>query len=211
MAPTSARKRLVVVVVGTQPVPTSLTEATEGGRIAWILHVRHIQAAVAPRQPRVSELVVDDGQRLVPKVGIDVVSPHRPGLVQVLVGIDQGSHGSPPSPVWRSEPGSTGCGPRSSELRCKRRRGARPDMAAVRYNQLRPRAHRGSGIRDRRQADGWSAGGRRVPLRLATLRAALSRRARAPPRKSGAPSRTWISTRSTHLAARHPSAITISP
>ena len=56
-----------------------------------MLHVDGAQlSARAPAQPRVAEVVVDDAQRVVSVTGIDVVEPHRPGLVEVLVGVDHG-------------------------------------------------------------------------------------------------------------------------
>jgi len=64
----------------------------ERGCLARSLHVGRRQPSTTPRQPRVAELVVEDAQRVVAPVGIDVVAPHRAGLVQVLVGIDDGRH-----------------------------------------------------------------------------------------------------------------------
>src|SRR6478752_7711402 len=89
-------ERLVVVVLGRQAVPAPLAKPPEGCGIARILDVGDVETAITPRQPRIAELVVDNGQRLVPEARIDGLRPHLPRLVQVLIGIDHGSHSSPP-------------------------------------------------------------------------------------------------------------------
>ena len=75
--------------------------AAQHGGVAGNLHVGHVEALSPPREPRIAELVVDDGQGLVPESRVDVLRPQRPALVQVLVRVDDDRH-SPASscPVW---------------------------------------------------------------------------------------------------------------
>ena len=97
----SARARRVPVVARQLVVVARLGAAGRRGcvragrraRDVWpgTLHVDRAELAVAPRQPRVAELVVDDPQRVVAVRGIDVVEPRRARLVEVLVGVDHGS------------------------------------------------------------------------------------------------------------------------
>ena len=64
---------------------------TELARLTWHLHVDRTELVIrAPAQPRVTELVVHDAERVVAMPGIDVVEPGRSRLVEVLVGVDHG-------------------------------------------------------------------------------------------------------------------------
>ena len=67
--------------------------------VAGQVHVGELEALPAPRDPRVAALVVDQLERFVALRGVDVVGPHPPRLVQVLIAVDDPSHGRQSSPV----------------------------------------------------------------------------------------------------------------
>ena len=69
-----------------------LTVSPDGHGVPRQLHVGEVEPSVSPREPRIAELVVLDGQRLVDQARVDVVGPQRAALVQVLVRIDDGAH-----------------------------------------------------------------------------------------------------------------------
>jgi hypothetical protein len=74
------------------------------------LYVGDLEAAVPPRQPGVSEVIVLETERLVTPFGIDVVGPHRAALEEVLIAVDDRGHGAPPASfarVWH-EAAATG-------------------------------------------------------------------------------------------------------
>ena len=67
---------------------------TDRIRLARRLHLGEPEPGPAPREPRVTDLVVDDGECILPIGRVHVLGPQRAGLDQVLVGIDDG-HGIP--------------------------------------------------------------------------------------------------------------------
>ena len=93
--PVVPRQVVVVARFGRKPGADALAALTELAREAGMLHVDRAELAVrSPAEPRVAELVVDDAQRVVAVTRIDVVEPRRARLVEVLVGVDHGRHGS---------------------------------------------------------------------------------------------------------------------
>ena len=72
---------LVVAVLGRELVATALAIAAEHGGVAGDLDVGHVEVLAPPREPRIAQLVVDDGEGLVGEGGIDVIRPQRPALV----------------------------------------------------------------------------------------------------------------------------------
>ena len=67
--------------------------------VARQVHVGELDALPAPHHPRVTALVVDQLERFIAVRGVDVVRPHAPRLVQVLIAVDDPSHGSQSPPV----------------------------------------------------------------------------------------------------------------
>src|SRR5436309_3570338 len=55
------------------------------------LDLRQVQAPSSPHEPGVAEVVVLDGEGIGPELGVDVVGPHGPRLVEMLIAIDEGS------------------------------------------------------------------------------------------------------------------------
>ncbi len=72
------------------------------------------RAGVPPRQPRVAELVVDDGEGVMTLRRIDVLGPQRAGLEEVLIRIDDGHHRLHPThgPAIHPWGRRSGAGPR---------------------------------------------------------------------------------------------------
>ena len=81
-------QRLVVDVVGRLPRPAPTVQLADRRGVPRDLDVGRPDPATGPGQPGMTEVVVDDGQRVVPPGRLDVVGPERAGLVEVLVDID---------------------------------------------------------------------------------------------------------------------------
>lgn len=61
-------------------------------RLSRVLYVSQRQLLVTPPEPRVAQVVVDDGKGLAAQCGVDVVAPQRARFEEVLIGIDDRDH-----------------------------------------------------------------------------------------------------------------------
>ena len=82
------RKELVVARLGRLARFHAEPFLADQRRLAGHLDLRGIEARAAPGEPRVTQLVVFDRERGVAQRRIDVVAPHRPRLVQMLISVD---------------------------------------------------------------------------------------------------------------------------
>ena len=90
--PVVRRELLIVGRLGGQALPAALGQVTQFGRRPRVLHLGQREAPSPPRQPRIAQVVVEDGQRLLPTGRVDMVGPERAGLEEVLIRIDDIHH-----------------------------------------------------------------------------------------------------------------------
>ena len=99
--------------------------------LAGHLDLRGIKARPAPGEPRVTQLVVFDRECGVAQRRIDVVAPHRPRLVEVLISVDDPpSHRS--APIMRARRSLLPWRPPHHPVSSQRDRGGRGRLRASR-------------------------------------------------------------------------------
>ena len=90
--PIRIRERVVVDVRRAAAAAQVATVIAVALDVSGQVHVGQLDPATAPRHPREAVLVIDELERVVALRRVDVLCPHPPWLVQVLIAVDDARH-----------------------------------------------------------------------------------------------------------------------